>query len=406
MKRRVLRLAAVAAACGLASACAYTDHFDGRVEQFDLVSEQARDTIILTNIVRASRAEPLAFVQLGQMTGTAANTTSLGLPSIVLGPKPAPRIGSNSTYSASAVGTLDKQWVFGANPGAAGFASNSTSVSTSANFNVTPEESQDFYKGLLLTVEPETLAYFSEQGVAQETLMLLFTEKIVKEQAGKVTVLVNDPFDPSFDTPDGFRHLVDLAIIYGISAEPQPGTKPAYLSDNSDTNSDTKGSKKNGNGNFGPSWRLCFDRAAFAPIAKPAGNSPMCGSKVKSPDPRIVSYFTQEGVPVKLKVFPRSAFGIFQYLGRLLAKGAEEPLALHSETAKGNGPLRDEQLFVIEQGKTGAGCFISTSYGGADYCVPDSAFNTKRVLGLLVQLIALNTSIRDIAITPTVQLIQ
>jgi hypothetical protein len=42
-------------------------------------------------------------------------------------------------------------------------------------------------------------------------------------------------------------------------------------------------------------------------------------------------------------------------------------------------------------------------YEGLNYCVPaEGAANTKRILGLLVQLIALNTSVEDIAITPNV----
>jgi hypothetical protein len=402
MKRRLLRFAAAAAACGLVSACAYTDHFDGRVEQFDIASEQARDTIILTNIVRASRVEPLAFVQLGQMTGSASNSTQIGLPSLILGPSPAQKICSGTACSFSFASALDKQAVFGANPGASGFAANSTTTSASANFNVTPEESQDFYRGLLLTVEPETLAYFSEQGVAQETLMYLFTEKIVMEVPGKVDVYVNDPFDASFPT---FQHFVQLAVKYGLSAEAQPGAK----ADNATDNSDNKGAKTDKSGNnasFGPSWRLCFDRAVLLRNnTKPADNAPMCGSKAKSRNPRMVS-FTMNGAHVTLNVFPRSTFGIFQYLGRLVAAGDERLIGLQTPDGKGSGPLADDNLFVVEQGKSGAGCFVSTEYAGQSYCVPDSAFNTKRILGLLVQLIALNTSIRDIGITPSVQLIQ
>ena len=61
MTRLLLRVA-VAAACGLVSGCAYNDHFDNRVARYDVASEKARDEMILTNIIRASRAEPLAFL--------------------------------------------------------------------------------------------------------------------------------------------------------------------------------------------------------------------------------------------------------------------------------------------------------------------------------------------------------
>ena len=69
MGRRVSRIAAAAAAAAFVAGCAYNDHFDNRVDRFDIASEQARDQMILTNIVRASKAEPLAFLQIGKVTG-------------------------------------------------------------------------------------------------------------------------------------------------------------------------------------------------------------------------------------------------------------------------------------------------------------------------------------------------
>ena len=112
------------------------------------------------------------------------------MPSLVLGPSPPrkspPAPPAPSPATAFLAGALDKQAVFGANPGAAGFAANSMSTSGSTSFNVTPSETKDFYRGLLLAVEPETLAFFIEQGIASESLFYLFTEKIVEEKGGEV----------------------------------------------------------------------------------------------------------------------------------------------------------------------------------------------------------------------------
>ena len=55
----------------LMSGCAYYDHFDNRVGRYDVVAAQSRDGMILTNVIRASHAEPLSFVQLGQINGSA-----------------------------------------------------------------------------------------------------------------------------------------------------------------------------------------------------------------------------------------------------------------------------------------------------------------------------------------------
>jgi hypothetical protein len=128
----------------------------------------------------------------------------------------------------------------------------------------------------------------------------------------------------------------------------------------------------------------------------------MCGSREKTRDPRTVTFRDRKGETVKLRVFPRSTFSIFQYLGRLVAYGDAGQIKLQTEEAIGRAPLRDETLFAVNSG--GGDCFLSVDYGRT-YCVPDDALNTKRILGLLAQLLALNTSVRDVSITPQVQLL-
>jgi hypothetical protein len=414
MTRLVSRVAVAAASCWLASGCAYNDHFDNRVARYDIASEQARDQMIFTNIIRASRAEPLAFLQVGQINGSNTTSATMGIPSLVLGPAPPEKIatgaaGAITPATAFLANALDKQAVFGANPGATGFTANSIATSGSTSFNVTPSETKDFYRGLLLTVEPETLAFFIEQGIASETLFYLFTEKVVEEKGGVVSQYVNDPLDPNFDK---FQNYVGLAMAYGLAAEPVPGAKPAKPAssgkkgngDSSDTDSATA-----------PDWRLCFDRSAWAPGTKAADNRPMCGSREKTADQRIVTFRDRKGELVKLHVFPRSTFSIFQYLGRIVAAGA---IKLQTPQAVGRDPLKDDTLFAVNSGgdgllginggdvgMKGGDCFLSIAYGGRGYCVPDSALNTKRILGLLAQLLALSTSVRDVGITQQVQLL-
>ena len=403
MKRLASRIAVAATLGGLAAGCAVTDHFDGRVATFDVASEQARDQMIFTNVIRASRAEPLAFLQLGQVSGSNTTSATLGLPSLVFGPSPPPAGTGGATSQAAHF--LDKQTVFGANPGAAGFAANSTTTSAVTNFNVTPAETKDFYRGLLLTVEPETLAFFIEQGIANETLFYLFTEKVVEDKGGVINQYMNDPLDPNFDK---FQHYVALAMAYGLTAEPEPGSKP-HKPEKSDKSNHGDSSSTD---NAAPQvWRLCFDRSAWAPGTKFADNHPMCGSREKTKDPREVSFRDGTGKLVKARVFSRSTFSIFQYLGRIVAAGGAGAIKLQTPQAVGTPPLQDDTLFAVNTAgggvPPGAGgdCFLSVAYGGKGYCVPDSALNTKRILGLLAQLLALNTSVQDIGITQQVQLL-
>ena len=83
--------------------CAYNDRVDNRVARYDIAAEKARDEMILTNIIRASMAEPLAFVQLGQVTGVNTVSATIGLPAITFGPAP-----------TKAVNALQSQTIFGA----------------------------------------------------------------------------------------------------------------------------------------------------------------------------------------------------------------------------------------------------------------------------------------------------
>ena len=358
--------------------CAVTDHFDDRVARYDLAAAQSRDDMILTNIVRASHAEPLSFVQLGQLSGTTQSTATMGLPSLVFG-------------SHAGLPTLFSDYVFGGLPASgSGFTGNSANIVGTTNFQATPAETKDFYRGLLQEVEPRTLELFIQQGIAREVLFYLFTDRIIEDRGGVKREFRNDPLDPNFPV---FQKYVRLAMEYGLSSEPLPGlgTIPDRAVD-----PDAKKTER---------WRLCFNRLYMAAGAPPAGNAPFCGSGGAFGDARTVSFTGHEGARVKLQVLPRSAFAIFQYLGRIVAAGDSGRIRLSSPEAIDQPPLRDEYLFTLDQGASGD-CFLGTTYEGQSYCVPrDGAANTKRILGLLTQLIALNTAVEDVPVAPSVRVV-
>jgi hypothetical protein len=384
--RRVCFLAAAAAVVVLASGCAYTDHFNDRLASYDISTEQARDQMILTNVIRASRAEPLAFQSIGNLLGQTSASGQLGLPSLVLGP----RAGLSAAQRE-----LDAQSVFGANPNASGAVGNSFNTAVNTSFNLTPNETKDFYRGLLLTVAPETLGFFADQGIAPETLFYLFTDSVTEKKAGQINQYVNDPlYSESFTH---FQRYVALASRYALTAEPQPGFNAPKAKTTAAKGEEAIASSAE--------YRLCFDRSRWAPGTPFANNRPLCGSKDKMPDERTVSFVDQQGVPITVRVAPRSTFSIFQYLGRLVAEGDAGRIKLLTEAATGRQPLFDDNFFLVESGGAGP-CFLAVNYEGRDYCVPEEdARNTKRILGLLVQLLALSTEVRDISNVGQVQVI-
>jgi len=377
----VLRFFLFALSSFFLTACAYNDHFENRVDRYDVAAEQARDAMILTNIIRASHAEPMSFLQLGKISGTNTSTATVGLPSVLFGPL--------STVAATAV--AQKEVIFGASAnGGSGYVGNSASTSGSVNFETTTAETKDFYRGLLTEVDPRTLQFFIQQGISREMLFYLFTDRLIEVRFGQAHELRNDPLNPDFWK---FQKSVDLAMDFGLSSEPIPGR------------SIVKQKSKGDAIDLDENWQICFNKTY---ITKPLDTShlePICGSNHVSPDSRSVTFRGGKGETVKLSVLPRSPFAIFQFLGRTLAAGNQGRIRLQSPEAIDNGPMRDEYLFTVETGPT-VGCFLSILYEGQNYCVPmEGAANTKRVLSLLTQLIALNTSIADVPITPTVRVI-
>ena len=370
--------------------CAYTDQFSGRAETFGDVAAKARDTMVFTNIIRASRGEPLSFVSIGTINGVSSAQTTVGLPPVIFGPH-------FTAAQGLANHVMQSQTVFGANAGGgSGFVGNSLNSATSTNFQVTPVETKEFYQGLLHNVDPRILQLFIEQGIARELLFYLFTDRVILTTPTEKTEFRNDPLDPHFER---FQHFVKLAMDYGLTSEPRP--------------QQDKPRPEKAGGHEGPeSWQLCFSDIYRVKGLPETGDAPRCDGKANSPEERTVQFRTENGRgPIaKLTVLPRSPFGIFQYLGRIAAMGERGHIFLQSAAAVDAPPFRDEILFDIVSAAPGeaidGGCYLDLTFNGATYCVPNRAINTKRIFGLLTQLIALNTALGDVPVTPTVRVVQ
>ena len=107
--------------------------------------------------------------------------------------------------------------------------------------------------------------------------------------------------------------------------------------------------------------------------------------------------------PLQFDILPRSAYGIYQFLGKLLRQSRggleldpsqmpenirEDELRPELSTIK-----EDRQLLNVILNQSSSGCFAETRFIDGYYCVPEEgSANTKRVFGLLAQLLALQTS--------------
>jgi hypothetical protein len=350
--------------------------------------------MILSNVIRASYAEPLSFVQMGKVSGTTTQSGTMGLPAIMFGP----HIPNTGTFLAQHAEQSETS--FGANPaGASGAIGNSTTLSGSTNFEVTPTETKEFYRALLSEVDPRTLELFAREGISRELLLYLFTDRVVVSRGGNSLDIANEPLDPTYKADQvGFAYYVDLAVKFGLTSEPVPGQPKAKPAGKAKDGSATAAEPQR--------WHLCFSPSLRDKRLPPATNSPACGEAGKPEDDQTVRFVGGHGEQVTVKILPRSIFSIFQFLGHIVAAGQQGQIKLKSAEAIGLPPLSDDNLFVVTSGEN-TQCFAMTTHDGQTYCVPlNGATNTKRILGILTQLIALNTTVNDVPVTPTVRVLR
>ena len=380
------RIAACALAAGILSACSAIDYVEPRYENVNHTAANARNEGILLNIVRASKHIPLNFIALSKVTGGATLGLNAGLPSFGLGPGPL-------------VITVNRQALF----------SNSVlgGAATARNdFDITLLETKEFYNGLLGPVDLPTLHFFVRQGYTRELLFWLFTESVRETVGGRTFEYRNDP-DPAIacETVGGesrcFKNMVEIALATGLTVQTQ--TQPPA-----------------GTAKGVVLGRLCFDSVLaqrakqfyppeiFASLHASSGHRPRCTDpwpKTRVDGSTDLLTFEVLGTrfgPIRYEITTRSTFGIYQFLGRILATGATDRILMYGRLDKNEDP---RLLAVDALGQDG--CFVGIVFEGLSYCVPrQGAENTKRIFSLLAQLLALKTQPGDLVITPTVRTLQ
>jgi hypothetical protein len=111
------------------------------------------------------------------------------------------------------------------------------------------------------------------------------------------------------------------------------------------------------------------------------------------------------GQQLEIDVTTRSIFGIFTYLGDMIAKDDADQVRLHAFPELISETTVDAPLLTVLKGGTNGGCFIGLGYEGQSYCVPEQgAENTKRIFNILNALLALKTAAGDLPVTQTVRI--
>lgn len=420
---------------GLLSACAVVDPVDSRFDTVTRSLARARDEAIFLNLIRASQNYPLEFATIANVTPTMTNTTSLGLPSFLEGPGFAGVLkGATASTVTFPSSSPYRDVLFGNTT-----ASNATAIGT--NFNVSSQETGSFYTGFLKPIDLTILDYFIRQGYPRELLFWLFTELFEYQLPGQLPLGYHytPPGDLGCDPADKKRRCfvdwVHNATFSGLTVEEK---------------TQERASSGGGGGASKPTTftyaRFCFnyvlakEAMAVAPQLVPQfkhdvdvtneevfGGPLACGSPTWHPettatDPQQdILPLTFRNNTIQFRIIPRSAYGVFEFLGRLmqLQKEGYEPLPYPPIDPRhypaickdaGEMPPRlatmgNHKLIDVVQDYDGK-CFVHTWFGDGQYCVPDNASTTKQIFGLLSQLIAIQTAAADLSITPIVRVIQ
>jgi hypothetical protein len=322
---------------------------------------------------------------------------------------------------------------------------------------VSTQETSAFYEGFLKPIDLTTLDYFIRQGYPRELLFWLFTDYFEVKTNGQILGFHYTPPDDYGCPPQdrGHRCFIDwvrLATLSGLTVEQKTLQKSSSGGQKGGGSDAAGGASKPSTTAFS---RFCFSavlaqqahdamplaliQATNAKLGSEASISPAqrCGSPTWNPlstmnQPQPDVFIFQVG-SVTFKIVPRSAYGVFEFLGNLMKmqrRIAEADPSLPEPAPQLIPPDRDDVrelppalksvhddanlVTVIRNGGDGGnggsggppGCFSHTWFYDGDYCVPQYAATTKRIFGLLAQLIAIQTAAGDLSITPIVRVIQ
>jgi hypothetical protein len=396
---RVATLASCIA--GFLTQCAMVDTIHGRFDSINQSSAYAKNQSILLNIVRSSQNVPLNFVAVSRISGSTQTQLGGGLPSMLVGPYP---IATGVPFATNAAGTTFNV-VEPALTRDVGLNSTTLNASTNAanSFDLTVLDSKQFYQALLSPIDLVTLDGFIRQGYSHELLYRLFFDSIRRTVSGRTVEFRNEPMAPC-ETVGGqqrcFKDVIDGSVASGLSIETLTVSNTGAAAAKAATTVYS---------------RMCFDPVLAreflskhpdfrSPFLHEAGR-PRCGiwpSEVRTGKRRETdtwNFDINDTPPVHVEVSLRSTFGVYRFLGRVLATEATEDVRLREDTNLGE----DTRILAVTDGSDGP-CFVSISYEGKHYCVPkNGAESTKRIFSLLTQLLALKTQPSDLVATPVVR---
>lgn len=409
------------AALALASAgCSLVDsQLPHRGYAVNVGSSTLREDLLLLNIVRASRFEPMTFVNLSKYN--ASGTLEAG----IQGSRNFGLMYDILNRGPIAVGTQATSAVV------KGVATPSLRTNTAANFDIAPLENKEFYAGLLGQIDLATINIFVNAGLSRELVLhaLVKTARI-EHSDGTLYQFHNDPANDAFDGDNSasgqrrcealldtgdlqpafvhpiwrrpaecnyqkFLFFLRAAVMYGMTTE--------VVERRAAEGRSGKVAGKGDGGRQGTEVVICFDPAIAIEYGREVSAEGRCGgARRRLSDPRR---YGELGPHIRqIQPVLRSPYSVFQYFGRLLATNNAHRVRL-IDAGTPRLPTGDRSILTVTSGPTLEGCFASAMHDGEAFCVPGKgANNTKEMFVLLNALVALSTTRSALPVTQTVQI--
>lgn len=408
VQRRLGALSCVVLSLGLAS-CATMVDFSSWAVGYNKSVEQARNQLMLLNVIRASEDMPLMFTGVQVVRGNGQNT-----------------VGGSAGITRSTTDTTASGVLASTNVTDALAPSISLQVSSGFNFDVVVIDSAEFLQGLLTPISVSTFNHYTRHGIPVELLSHLLVENITITRAGQSTVIYrNDPLGRDYK-----QFLVALTSLldYGLTTEISNSSGEAIgpLLTDADLKSGRSiefsktipglvFAKVPGGYRFirpgGAVANFCFmgeraDRSAL-PQTSLCADSPVRKARKVAAAADSTDKNALKTADASMSVQMRSTSEVFKYLGSLThyqTKSADNFLKLYSPAARAYPHQgKSNAMFRVLKDQPGANDVASVEYRGAVYSLPgDGQGYSTTVLTVLSQLFSLSKSVNSIPSTGTV----
>ena len=363
-----------------------------------------QDQLVLLNIVRRSRRQPAHFTSLSVVRGRSRVTggASLRVPFGVDAPS---------------------RFVFEPN----------LSAEVGPAFELSPLNSQEFYRGLLAPVGTAALAPYLRRWRSDAVILAVVIGEIRLRTSSGEEVYTNNPEDPAAFT--AFQRALSDLVDQGLTTElvdlvrdvgpPFGGPAPPVPQDILAAEKQglvlepvARAESADGRQRFRmrqvlPSPRFCFatPRTALAQMARcGAGTRPSGRARIGLQDPRA---FGTPGAALaafdagdagRIEIALRSPAAVLDFLGALVrARQAAAPgaLALHLPGLEG------QPLLVVEPTPPGTPAVAAVELDGVRYAIPagPEGGHSGDVFSFMTQLVAQAQSVRDLPASNAVTIV-